>query len=192
MSAPTANAKASLREQVRARLKDLPVAERDSASTQLRTRLAGAKWFVDAPVILFFAPLPDEPDVWPLLETVMACGKVIALPRFSSAAEGYRAAEIRNLATDVIPGQFGAREPAAHCPEVPLNRLDLTLVPGVAFDARGARLGRGKGFFDRLLALVRGRTCGVAFEEQLVEAVPLEPHDIRLHCILTPLRLIET
>ena len=84
------------------------------------------------------------------------------------------------------------REPAAHCAEVPLNRLDLVLVPGVAFDARGGRLGRGKGFYDRLLAAVRGTKCGVAFDEQIVDAVPNGPLDIRLNCILTPTRLIET
>ncbi|MBP9903534.1 MAG: 5-formyltetrahydrofolate cyclo-ligase, partial [Verrucomicrobia bacterium] len=74
----------------------------------------------------------------------------------------------------------------------PLNRLDLVLVPGVAFDPRGGRLGRGQGYYDRLLAGVRGTKCGVAFDEQIVDAVPVGPLDIRLNCILTPTRWIET
>jgi 5-formyltetrahydrofolate cyclo-ligase len=67
----------------------------------------------------------------------------------------------------------------------------LALVPGVAFDVRGGRLGRGRGFYDRLLAGVSGAKCGVAFDEQIVDAVPAGPLDIRLNCILTPTRWIE-
>ena len=69
-----------------------------------------------------------------------------------------------------------------------LNRLDLVLVPGVAFDLNGRRLGRGKGYYDRLLAEFEGWTCGVAFDQQVVEAVPSEPHDMRLTCLVTPTR----
>jgi 5-formyltetrahydrofolate cyclo-ligase len=67
----------------------------------------------------------------------------------------------------------------------------LVLVPGVAFDSHGRRLGRGKGFYDQLLAFVRGTKCGVAFDEQIVPEIPIEPHDVRLNCILTPTRWIE-
>ena len=74
------------------------------------------------------------------------------------------------------------------CEPAPLNRLDLVLVPGVAFDAQGRRLGRGKGFYDRLLAKVRGHKCGVAFDVQIVSGLPEEPHDVRVDSILTPSR----
>ena len=74
---------------------------------------------------------------------------------------------------------------------MPLNRLDFVLVPGIAFDLQGRRLGRGKGYYDRLLAEVRGKTCGVAFDEQIVDEIPVEPHDIHVNCILTPTRWIE-
>jgi 5-formyltetrahydrofolate cyclo-ligase len=67
----------------------------------------------------------------------------------------------------------------------------LILVPGVAFDLHGGRLGRGKGYYDRLLKELRGTTCGVAFDQQVVEAIPVEPHDVRLDHVLTPTRWIE-
>ena len=98
---------------------------------------------------------------------------------------------MRELSRDLKTGQFGIREPADACPLIPLNRLDFVLVPGVAFDLQGRRLGRGKGYYDRLLAEVRGKTCGVAFDEQIVEELPLEPHDVLVNCILTPTRWIE-
>ena len=93
---------------------------------------------------------------------------------------------------DLIIGKFGIREVAELSPEMALNQLDLALAPGVAFDPHGRRLGRGKGFYDRLLAGVCGTKCGVAFDEQLVDAVPVGPLDIPLNCILTPTRWIET
>jgi 5-formyltetrahydrofolate cyclo-ligase len=135
--------------------------------------------------------MADEPDIRPLLDHALADGKLAALPRFVSTEHGYGACELRDAANDLVIGQFNIQEPAPTCREVPLNRLDLVLVPGVAFDLHGRRLGRGKGFYDQLLALVRGATCGVAFDEQVVPEIPVEPHDICLNCILTPTRWLE-
>jgi 5-formyltetrahydrofolate cyclo-ligase len=72
---------------------------------------------------------------------------------------------------------------------VPPNRLDFAIVPGVAFTLEGRRVGRGKGHYDRLLSSVGGVKCGVAFDEQIVEAIPVEPHDVRMDWIVTPTRL---
>ena len=67
-------------------------------------------------------------------------------------------------------------------------RLDLALVPGIGFTLDGGRLGRGKGYYDRLLAEVPVMKCGVAFECQIADEFPLESHDVQLNCILTPTR----
>jgi 5-formyltetrahydrofolate cyclo-ligase len=133
-----------------------------------------------------FYPLPDELDISILLQVALALGKELALPRFEPASGSYLSAAVRSLETDLKPGQFGTCEPAPGCQSVPLNRLDFALVPGVAFTLDGRRLGRGKGFYDRLLAGIRGLKCGVAFDQQLVDAIPTEPHDCRVDCILTP------
>jgi 5-formyltetrahydrofolate cyclo-ligase len=69
-----------------------------------------------------------------------------------------------------------------------MNRLDFALVPGLGFTTDGRRLGRGKGYYDRVLAQVRGFKCGVAFDQQIVDEIPAEPHDAQLDCILTPTR----
>ena len=192
MTAPLDSAKTGLREQIRARLKSISAVARATASVGLCARLREQRVWSAAKSVLFFAPLPDEPDLWPLLVAAIAAGKTVALPAFIPGTNLYTARRIIDPVRDIIAGQFGIREPVAACAEVPLNRLDLVLVPGVAFDARGSRLGRGKGFYDRLLADVRGTKCGVAFEEQIVDAVPVGPLDIRLNCILTPMRWIET
>ncbi len=141
--------------------------------------------------VLFFAPLPEELDVWPLLAKAISLGKAVALPRFVAEEKTYVACEVRHLTRDVRVGYFGIREPAERCAPVSSNRVDLILVPGVAFDLHGRRLGRGKGFYDQLLTMVRGMTCGVAFDEQVVPEIPIEPHDVELNCLLTPTRWIE-
>lgn len=192
MTGPLDSTKASLRKQIRTRLQKLSTARRGAASTLLCARLREQNVWLAAKFVLFFAPQPDEPDIWPLLNEAIAAEKTVALPVFVPGTNNYMARQILDPERDLIAGKFGLREPLPACPEVPLNRLDLVLVPGVAFDARGARLGRGKGFYDRLLADVRGTKCGVAFEEQIVDAVPVGPLDIRLNCILTPTRWIET
>jgi 5-formyltetrahydrofolate cyclo-ligase len=192
MTEPISQAKQTLRQQMRQQLAVLTATTRATAATALCARITAAKIWREAKSVLLFAPLPDEPDLWPLLGQGLAENKHCALPSYVPATGVYVARRIADPVRDLATGKFGIREGAESCPEIPLNQLDLVLVPGVAFDAHGRRLGRGKGFYDRLLAGVRGTKCGVAFEEQLVPAVPVGPHDISLNCILTPARWIET
>lgn len=192
MTTPLHRAKASVRLEVRSRLNAMSETQRETASSGICSRLRQQLIWQSAGSLLFFAPLPGEPDVWPLLQEALRSGRTVALPRFSAPTKNYEACVVRDLAADLVIGQFGIREPAIGCAELPLNRLDLALVPGVAFDQDGRRLGRGRGFFDRLLANIRGTKCGIAFDEQLVDAVPVGPLDVGLNCILTPTRWIET
>ena len=171
-------------------LQNILPAARATASAGIRMRLKDQPFWRDTASILFFAPMPDEVDVWPLLEETLAVGKIATLPRFDPASNDYLACRVQNSQTEVGPGQFGIREPKAACPEIPLERLGLVLVPGVAFDLRGGRLGRGRGFYDRLLAEIHGTKCGVAFDEQIVETVPAGKLDVRMDFILTPTQCV--
>jgi len=183
---PISDQKAALRHSVRAALARLTATERAEAARLMSAKLLDQPVWKTAATVLLFAPLPDEPDLWSLVHTALAAGKRVALPRYDAQHAHYEAAEIGHPETDVVAGRFGVREPRPGCAGLPLNRLDLTLVPGVAFDRQCRRLGRGKGFYDRLLAELSGSTCGVAFDQQLVGVVPAEPHDVPLNCILTP------
>lgn len=192
MTDSLATAKQLLREQVRVGVKQLSANARAGAAVAICARLRTTAIWQAAQSVLMFAPLPDEPDLWPLLGEALKTGKQVALPSYVPGMDSYVARRVGDLARDLVVGKFGVREVAPGGAEIPLNQLDLVLVPGVAFDARGRRLGRGKGFYDRLLADVRGSKCGVAFDEQLVATVPVGPRDIPLNCILTPTRWIET
>jgi 5-formyltetrahydrofolate cyclo-ligase len=180
--------KTVLRKQIHDALEKISPAARTALSAQIRDRLKEQAVWKNAGAVLFFAPRPDELDLWPLLEEALAAGKIAALPRFNPAGKNYVACRVQNLRSEIAPGEFGIREPAARCHEIPLSRLDLILVPGVAFDWHGHRLGRGKGFYDRLLAGTRGVKCGIAFDGQMVNEVPAGPADVRMNFILTPTR----
>ena len=185
------DAKSRLRKRIRALLSEMPVAQREAAADRARALLAAQAAWRKAQSILFYAPQPEELDLWPLVNDALAAGKTVALPRFEAGTNQYVACRIENLAREIQRGKFGIREPNEACAIIPLDRVDLVLAPGVAFDSRGRRLGRGRGFYDRLLALARGAVCGVAFDEQIVAEIPVEPHDTRVNCILTPKQWIE-
>lgn len=182
--------KAALRKTVLAALHALAPEVRALGSARACERLLSRPEWQQARSVLLFAPMPEELDVWPLLAAALGEGKIVGLPCYDPSNRQYFARQVCEPDRDVATGHFGIREPSPACADLPLNSLDFILVPGVAFDEQGYRLGRGKGFYDRLLRNLRGTTCGVAFEEQLTPRVPLEPHDVRLNCILTPARWI--
>lgn len=136
--------------------------------------------------VLLFAPLPSEPDLLALADRLVARGVRVALPRVRWSEGEMVPAEFRGPACLVDLGR-GVRGPGPDCPEVPTRTLRAVVVPGLAFDRACGRLGRGGGFYDRFLApLGEGvQRIGVAFGVQLVERVPIEPHDARMHVVMT-------
>ena len=179
-------AKAALRREIGAALAGMAPEKRAADSAKICVRVRELSRWQQAGSVLLFAPMPAEPDIWPLLTDALRAGKIAALPRFQAAAKNYFAARVQYLPDDVVPGHFGIREPAPRCEEIPLNRFELVLVPGVAFDRRGRRLGHGRGYYDRLLAGVRGIKWGIAFAEQMAVEVPTGRADIQLDSVVTP------
>jgi 5-formyltetrahydrofolate cyclo-ligase len=159
-------------------------------SMRLCQNISAQTVWQNSDAILCYAPIRQEVDIWPLVAASVQKGRPVCLPRFLPRKDAYEAALITNMDTDLVNGRFGVREPAAHCPALPLNRLDFILVPGVAFDPSGCRLGRGRGYYDRLLSATRGIRCGVAYEQQIRSKIPVEPHDIHVDYVATPLRWI--
>ncbi len=182
-----ASGKSVLRDRVRELVRALPAEERRAGAAVLGALIREQTPWRSAQSVLLFAPLPDEPDISALLDEAWRGGKTVALPRSDPQTGGYLAGVVADR-SQLSPGRFGVPEPAAGCPVMALNQLDFAFVPGVAFDLVGRRLGRGKGFYDRLLAGVRGHKCAVAFDVQIVAEVPEEPHDVRVDSILTPTR----
>jgi 5-formyltetrahydrofolate cyclo-ligase len=181
--------KSALRQLICARLEKISPTVRVVESVDLCARLEPQ--LRSAHTILFFAPLTDELDVWPLLDKCVRARKICALPAFNPTTKSYSARIVFDPITEVITGKFGVREPSLSCPEIPFDKFDLVLVPGMAFDFSGNRLGRGKGFYDRILSEVSGVKCGVAYDFQLLEQIPTEPHDAKVNFVFTPSRCVK-
>lgn len=188
MSEADRNRKAELRGEIRAKLKAMSLDERVTASSDIRGWLVDQAAWKSSKAIMAFVPTTHEPDIWPAVIEALASGKQLSLLRYSPDGDRYVPCLIRDPSRDLQRGQYGILEPGPHCPIFDLMRLDLALVPGIGFTLNGGRLGRGKGYYDRLLAEVPALKCGVAFDCQIANEFPLEPHDVQLNCILTPTR----
>ena len=159
--------------------------ERAEQSALICRRIVESSLWRSSQAVLLYSPLTSEVNVNSLIESVLSGIKIVSLPRFLSKSDRYAPYVIRQSG-DVVDGAFGVREPSADCVELEPNQLDLVIVPGVGFDALGARLGRGGGHYDRLLQGLTATICGVCFRQQVLPRVPEGAHDIKMDCIITP------
>lgn len=134
-----------------------------------------------------------ELDPCPLAARALALGKRIAYPRIDWDANTMQPIEATQALPDSEVRRHNVPEPVGGAP-IALGEIDMVIVPGLAFDARGHRLGRGAGFYDRFLAAWRasrgstpGLAVGVGFIEQMVEKLPVESHDMRLDGVASPI-----
>lgn len=157
---------------------------RAEASARIVGRLGSIVADTRPTVLAGFAPIRSEANVMPFLLTVRASDVPVALPCLSGGGIVFRA---WLPGAELVPGAWGIREPSE---AAPLATPDLVLVPLAAFDARGNRLGYGKGHYDRALTALREagfapRLVGVAFAAQEVDAIPTEPFDVPLDAVVT-------
>ena len=158
------------------------VARADAGEAVLRLVKASTE-FRSAARVAVYASLPDEVPTEGLLRAVLETGRGLLLPR-AGEEEQLEFAPVSDVTTLVV-GTFGALEPAPTCRSVALHRDDLVLIPGVAFDRIGGRLGRGGGWYDRSLSADLPAVFGIGFEFQLIERVPETSRDRRVAGIYT-------
>jgi len=190
--------KTELRKRLRARRRALSEAERFRLSHAVCERLRRRGEFQRARRIALYLPNDGEVDLTPLLERIWARRQTAYLPVLRLLA-GQRLAFHPYRPGDLLAAnRYGIPEPVAHPGEaVPPHALDLVLLPLVAFDPQGHRLGMGGGFYDRTFAFLRQRRhwqrphlVGVAYEFQAVPELPAEPWDVPLHAVVTERRWI--
>ncbi len=170
--------KPELRREFRRRLRALSEADRDRASVAIRRSLALHPAIKTAGLLAMFDPLPDEPDIAALRADLSRSTRIAYPRRENESLSFYIVASEDQLRT--VPGyQFREPDPG-RCERVELSEIDTILVPGLAFTPSGRiRLGRGGGFYDRLLSSprLRARSLGVCFSFQLRPDLPGEDHD---------------
>lgn len=179
--------KPALRRELLSRLRALTAEERAARSASLRAALANDPWLRRARTVFAYLALPLEPDLAPLVGAIP--GQRWAFPHV--VGDGPLSFHLLPHAAEATPGALGILQPdPSRHPLVPVGEADLVLVPGLGFDpATRARLGRGKGHYDRFLSAALASTeppgiVGVAFSEQL-GPVPVEAHDVPMQRLLT-------
>ena len=173
-----AASKDEIRRTIRALKRGLDNRQRQNAEADVLFRLMQCDEITQSHNLLLYYSLPDELPTLSIIKSLLP-GRHIFLPRVNG--DNLEIVEFtgHNLAT----GAFGIKEPTGEA--VDIKSIDTVIVPGMAFDRKGKRLGRGKGYYDRLLRNTRCWKAGIAFNCQIIEEVPHENHDITMDIIIT-------
>jgi 5-formyltetrahydrofolate cyclo-ligase len=189
-SLPLPELKDRLRSEGFARRDGLDRAFREEAARRIAERALAFPHLKDVTPVGAYWPIRSEVDPRPLMEALLARGQDVALSQILHPHLSFRLWQPGDV---LVKGGFGVREPGPDAPEVFPQAL---LVPLVAFDRRGGRIGYGKGHFDRAIAALERQhpilTVGLAYAVQEIEQVPIEPHDRLLDAVITESELIRT
>jgi 5-formyltetrahydrofolate cyclo-ligase len=186
--------KADLRRSVKAAILSIDPATREIEESFLAGLFPRLPGFASARTVLLYArAFAEELETSLFFKYALDLNKRIACPRVDRRERQLQLYHIRDPAIDLGPGTMGIPEPLRSCPEVDPIQIDWALVPGLAFDLRCHRLGRGVGYYDRLLPRLRPGVAkwALGFDCQLVGELPAEPHDIPLDGVATPGRIVK-
>ena len=186
------NAKRTLRAHILSARDRIPEEARSEASRAIASALAARPDFLAARTLLLTLPFGSEWNTSPLFHVAFNHGKAVAVPRVDVAQRMLELCAVTDVERDVAPGYRGIREPLPHCNRIDPSTVDWVLVPGVAFDAEGNRLGYGGGYYDRLLPLLPPTAAKLAgaFDLQVVDRIPTAVHDLPIDAIVTEMRTI--
>ncbi len=170
----------------------LNAGEIEQKSTVIQARLFSLSEFKRAKTILCYAGVKSEVQTKKMIMDAMALGKIIAVPKSDFEKKTMKAVQIGSLA-DLEETKFGLFEPK-NGKEIPAEEFDLIIVPGIAFDLQGTRLGYGGGFFDKFLQKTKKTAVkiGLAFETNIEEKIPSASHDVKMDKIISETGIIET
>ena len=183
--------KRALRARLRQRLTALDASTLAAQSWAAAVRLAQTPEFQRAQTVMVFLPLAYEVDARPVALRAWQAGKTVAVPLVSWKQKHMIPVEIKSLDEPMNVDRYGVQTPKTGIPQ-PIDSIDLVVVPGLGFDTTGQRIGRGGGFYDRFLRhpQFRGTICGLGFDQQVVDAVPVAAHDMDLQMLVTDQRTL--
>ena len=149
--------------------------------------------FLESNISLLYVNHGLEVNTRGILDRCLRYNKIVVLPAFKKETHQMKLMKVDNLETDLKMGPRGILEPDPEaCKIVPIERIDIAIIPGVALDEKGGRIGSGEGYYDRLIPKlpITTRKVSLAFECQIVQQVPMEPHDKYVDIIITEKRII--
>lgn len=150
-------------------------------------------WIRKAACIFTYMNRVEEPETASLIQWALHQKKKVILPRVNLETQEIELFQIRDMKKDLQPGYLKIKEPdPRRCPPAKAEEIQVWIVPGLAFGPEGQRLGRGRGFFDRLLARVKkGRTLGLAFSDQIFSSIPCAGHDQKVDAVITDEKILK-
>jgi 5-formyltetrahydrofolate cyclo-ligase len=180
------NIKKQIRKEIRHKLNKQAREEAVKKSRKIKNRLFSLPEFKKAKTVMLYASKNGEVITDEIIDGAIRAGKRVALPRCTSP-DTLVAKEIRSRETDLEKSSLGINEPKKRKKTIQPKGIDIVIVPGVAFDRRNNRLGRGKGFYDKFLkGLPPSKiSVGLAFDFQIVENLPKDSHDIPVSKVIT-------
>lgn len=197
---PPTTPKPTLRAALKQRLSELSTIEQAQHARAITTHLLNDPAINAADTILAYAAFAPELSLDPFIDAALGAGKQICIPRIDWATKSMTPVAVTNLADDLQIGRYAIRVPRSGLGSVPHAHLGAVLLPALAYDRAGHRLGRGAGFYDRFISALheaghRPTLIGVCYHAQIVGSVPTEPHDHRVDRVITelgPLGPVET
>lgn len=182
----TAEQKRQVRKQIQQILAGIQPEVRLQKSRVICNEVLSSEEYKKASVVMLFLSMPHEVDTTAMILDAFQQGKTVAVPKMSWQQRHMLPVEIQSLDTGLQVDRMGLRNPTTGTP-VPLEDIDLVILPGLGFDRQGNRLGRGGAYYDRFLASpgMRAKKWAVAFAEQILDAVPHDEKDIPVDAVIT-------
>jgi 5-formyltetrahydrofolate cyclo-ligase len=171
-------------------LSDKEIAEKTKAIENSLFEFAN---FLESKIALLYVETDSEVQTWDILKRTFGYGKIVVLPAYNTENFEMILMKVDDLDKDLKEGPRGILEPdTSRCKIVPIDRVDIAIIPAVALDEKGGRIGSGEGYYDRLIPKlsITTRKVALSFENQIIPQVPLESHDKHVDIIITEKRVI--
>jgi 5-formyltetrahydrofolate cyclo-ligase len=185
--------KRGIREKISITLSELSESELAYKTKAVENRLFEFANFFESKIVLLYVNNVNEVNTELIIEKSLKLNKIVILPAINTKNHEIKLLKIDDVKTGLKVGSRGILEPDAEkCKVVPVECIDIAIIPGIAFDEKGSRIGSGDGYYDRLIPQlpITARKVGIAFEDQIIKQIPTESHDRHVDIIITEKRII--
>ena len=185
--------KSDIRNRVVTAIQAFSAEELAAKTVQVENRLFEFANFMEANISLLYMPQNSVVDTKKIIQRCFDYRKIVALPAFNTEKHGMQAFKVDAFESDMTLGPRNILEPSPErCKIIPIERIDIAIIPGVALDEKGGRIGSGQGYYDRFIGKlpITTRKVALSLECQIVQQVPMESHDRFMDIIITEDRII--
>ncbi len=186
-------AKIQIREDIAKIISAVTASDIAKKVTAIEDRLFEFANFLEAKIVLLYVSGDNEVQTKNIIKRAHSYNKIVVLPAFDPKTFEMELMKVDKFAQELKPGPRGVPEPdAARSKIVPIDRIDITIIPGIAFDEKGGRIGTGRGYYDRLIPklAITTRKVALTLEDQIIPQIPMESHDKHVDIIITEKRII--